>query len=175
MEAAESRERAADCPRFAGPGIDPVSVLSGPRMTEDFLGTVEAARAGAVTVYDFTGIGNLSVDGGFSTTPNVSFRGGLTFDVNAANQPAPTAQNSALALTGWVTPTFSIENLSLGAWHARQPMRLDGQTEFDTEALVDNNDAGLDRALTFPLGGDDGEARRYLRSSFQRHARSLYL
>lgn len=56
MQAAESRERAADCPRFAGPGIDPVSVLSGPRMTEDSLGTVEAARAGAVTVYHITSL-----------------------------------------------------------------------------------------------------------------------
>jgi hypothetical protein len=107
------------------------------------------ASANVVLVYDFVGKGTYSSDGGFIVTPNVSYFGTVTLNIDTSHQPVP-AGNRALAMTGWVTPTFEIYTGVPGA-STLQPAvrRLTGETEFDNETLVENNYLGVrDRAFT---------------------------
>lgn len=112
---------------------------------------VAAAHAGPTTVvYGFTGTGGLSADGGFITTPGVHFKGKVTLVVNPANQPNPNAQNQALAMTGWVAPSFDIQYLSLGNWYTLpQAAHIPGETKFDTETVVRDDYLGSGRDELF--------------------------
>jgi len=101
-----------------------------------------AARAYVVT-YDFAGTGQVCdyVDGGAGTrcADGTAFIGAITLDVD---ERGPLGADASVRGTreasdplGWVTPTFAIE------WAGRsfEPLRLPGETGFDTYSVVAND------------------------------------
>lgn len=101
-----------------------------------------AAHAYVVT-YDFAGTGRVCdyVDGGAATrcADATAFTGAIVLDVD---ERGPTGSDASVRGTweasdglGWVTPAFEIE------WSGRSfvPMRLDGETDFDTYSVVSND------------------------------------
>lgn len=96
-----------------------------------------------VVTYDFAGTGEVCdyVDGGAATrcTNDTAFTGAITLDVDERGPSGADAYVRGTAEAsdglGWVTPAFEIE------WAGRSfaPLRLDGETGFDTYTVVSND------------------------------------